>query len=83
MHGDGEQTPVQKLTPFTLCQSARAFIDGERGRHAEIAQSAQIVILKFVIGGPTSITLIVVSTVNFLFQGRFVPISLRPGLRIV
>ena len=50
----------------------------ERGLHAEIAQSAQIVILKLVISGLTSINLIVLSTVNFQFQGRFVPISLGP-----
>ena len=51
--------------------------------HAETAQSALTVVLKLVIGGLTSIILIVLSTVNLQFQGRFVPASLRPALRIV
>ena len=44
--------------------------------------SVLTVILKLVIGGLTSIILIVLSTVNLQFQGQFVPIYLRPILRI-
>ena len=69
--------------PSTDNQWARAFIDGERGLHAETAQSALMVILKLVIGGLTSIISIVLSIVNLQFQGQFVPISMRPILRIV
>ena len=64
-------------------QGARAFIDGGRGLHAETAQSALTVILKLVIGALTSVILVVLSTVSLQFQGRFVPISLRPILGIV
>ena len=39
--------------------------------------------MKLVIGGLTSVILIVLSTVNLQFQGRFVPISLRSVLGIV
>ena len=46
-------------------------------------QSALIVILKLVISGLTSIIWIVLDTVSVQFQGPFVPISLRPVLRIV
>ena len=42
---------------------ARAFIDGGRGFHAETAQSSLKVILKLVISGLKSITLIVLGTV--------------------
>ena len=58
-------------------------IGGGRGLHAETAQSALTVILKLVIGGLTSVVLIVLSTVSLQFQGWFVPISLRPVLGIV
>ena len=58
-------------------------IGGGRGLHAETAQSALTVILKLVIGSLASVILIVLGTVNLQFQGRFVPISLRPVLRIV
>ena len=64
-------------------QGARAFIDGGRELHAETAQSALTVFLKSVIAGLTSVILIVLSTVNLQFQGRFIPISLRPVLGIV
>ena len=50
--------------------------------HAETAQSALMVILKLVIGGLTSVILIVLGTVNLQFQGWFVSISLRPVLGI-
>ena len=45
--------------------------------------SVLTVILKLVIGGLTSIILIVLGTVNLQSQGPFVPISLRPVLGIV
>ena len=41
------------------------------------------VILKLVISGLTSIILIVLGTVNLQLQGQFVPIFLKPVLRIV
>ena len=47
------------------------------------AQSALTVILKLVTGGLMSVILIVLSAVSLQFQGRFVPISLRPVLGIV
>ena len=40
-------------------------------------------ILKLVIGGLTSDTLIVLRAINLQFQGEFVSISLRPVLGIV
>ena len=46
-------------------------------------QSVLIVILKLIINGLTSIILIVLDTVSVQFQGPFVPISLKPVLRIV
>ena len=64
-------------------QGARAFIDGGRGLHAETAQSALTVILKLIIGGLTSVILIVLGTANLQFHVRFVPISLSPILGIV
>ena len=57
-------------------------MDGGRGLHAETAQSALTVILKLV-SGLINIILIVLGTVSLQFQGRFVPISLRPVLGIV
>ena len=45
--------------------------------------SSLTVILKFFMGGLTSVILVVLSTVNLQFQGQFVPISLRRTLRIV
>ena len=41
------------------------------------------VILKLIFGGLISIILIALSVVNLQFQGQFIPISLRPILRIV
>ena len=70
-------------SPPTDNQWARGFRDGGRGLHAETAQSAVTVVLLLVIGGLTSVILIVLSTVSLQFQGWFVPISLRPVLGIV
>ena len=71
--------------PYTDNQGARAFIDlqTEGGLHAETARSARTVILKLVQRWSDSIILIVLSTVNLQFLGRFVPISLRPILGMV
>ena len=80
----GWQTSVQRPTlPHLASRVARAFIDRGRGLPAVIAQSALTVIFKLVVGGLTSIILIVWGTVNLQFQDLFVPISLRPVLRIV
>ena len=49
----------------------------------EILQSTLPVILKLVISGLTNIILIALGTVSLQFQGQFVPISLKPVLRIV
>ena len=81
--GGAGRTPVQRPTPPTDNQCARAFIGQGRGLHAETAQSALTVILTLVIGGLIRVILIVLGTVNLQFQGRFVSISLRPALRIV
>ena len=64
-------------------QCTRAFLGWGWGLQAERVQSALIVILKSVISSLTSITLIVLSTVNLKFQGKFVPIFSRPFLKIV
>ena len=55
-------------------QWARAFVDRGRGLHSETAQSAQMLILKVVIGGLPTVILIVLSTVNLQFWSWFVPI---------
>ena len=66
--GEGGPTAVQTLIPSAHPppenQGARAFTERGRGLHAETAQSALTVILKLVIGGLTSIILIVLSTVG-------------------
>ena len=72
-NGRGGLTPVQRPTPPTDNQGARAFIDRRRGLHAETAQAALTVILKLVIGGLTSILLIVLGTVNLQFQDCLFP----------
>ena len=85
--GEGTCRPCPKAnSPFPLPpnkQWTRAFIDRRRGLHAETAQSALTVILKLVIGGLSSVILIVLGTVSVQFQGQFVSISLRQILRIV
>ena len=54
-------------------QRVRAFIDRGRGLQAETAQSALIVSFRLVIGGLTSVILIVVGTVHLQFQGGLFP----------
>ena len=83
--GEGNHLSKVQLPPHPhpLWQSgARALTDRVRGLHAEIAQSALTVIFKLLVG-LTNTKLIVLGTVKLQFQGRFVPISLRPMIRIV
>ena len=82
--GVGDWTSVKKLTPTPNpgSQWGKSF-NRQEGPHAETAQSALTVIFKLVIGGLTSIILIVLGTVNLQFQGPLVPISLSPVLRTV
>ena len=54
--------------PPTDSQWRRVFIDRGGGLHAETVWSALTVILEFVIGGLTSVLLIVLSAVSFQFQ---------------
>ena len=68
------------ISPPPENQWARAFIDRERGLHAETAQSVLTVVLRLVIDGLTSIILIALGTVNLKFQHRFVSIFWRPIL---
>ena len=81
--GEVGWTSVQRPTPGPATSEARAFTDKRRGLQAETAPLALTVIFKLIIGGLTSIILIVLDTVNLQFQGPFVPISLRLVLRIV
>ena len=76
---------VQRPSPTTDNQWATTFIDGGGGwaLYTETVQSALTGILKLVMGGLTSIILIVLGTVNLQFQGWFVSISLSSILRIV
>ena len=75
-----EQTSVQRQ--LATC-GARAFIDWRKGLHVDPAQSALIVIFKLVVGSLTSVILMVGGTVKLQSQGSFVPVFLRPVLRIV
>ena len=80
----GEWTSIQMpVPPTTDNQWAKVFIGRERGLCASAAHSALTVILKLVMWYLISIILIVLSAVNLQFQGQFVPISLRPVLRIM
>ena len=79
----GEETPVQRLTPTTDNQWARAFLGRRRGLHAETAQAALTVILKLVVSDLTSVILVILSIINLQSWSWFVPISLRTVLRIV
>ena len=70
-------------SPHTLATTgARAFLGRRRGLCEETAQSALTVIFRLVIGGLTSI-LVVLGAVNLQFRSPFVSISLRPVLRTV
>ena len=76
---------VQRPSPTTDNQWATTFIDGGGGwaLYTETVQSALTGILKLVMGGLTSIILIVLGTVNLQFHGWFVSISLSSILRSV
>ena len=83
----GEQMPVQRLpTPLPVPWQSRAK-SFYRWREEAICrnsiQSALTVILNLVIGGQTSIILIVLGSVNLQFHGWFVSIALKPTLGIV
>ena len=80
--GGGRLSKGQLPTTTTGNQWARAFTEvlGARGLHAETAQSS--LTFRWVIGGLTSVILIVLGPVNLQFQGPFVSISLRPVFRI-
>ena len=69
-----------KANSTTDSQWAINFIDKERGIHAETAQSAYSH-LEMDHLWPDHVILIVSSTVNLQFHGRFVSISLRSVLR--
>ena len=72
----GGWAPLQRLTPPPLTMNGQElFIDRRRGLYVETTESAVTVILKLVIGGLTSVILIVLSTVTLQFQGWFVSIS--------
>ena len=53
----------------------RTFIGRGRGLRVETSESVLTVILKLVIGGLTSVVLVVLSTVTLQFQSLFVSIS--------
>ena len=84
--GGGGSLSKGQLLPPDNQRGKNFFIDRRWGLwelHAETAQLSLIVIFKSVIGGLTSIILIVLGIVNLQFQGPFVSISLRPILRII
>ena len=77
----GQFPPTSTPTPALTIREQEFFFIGWRwGLQAETAQSVLIVLLKLVISGLTSVVLI---AINLQFQGRFVPISLRPIFGIV
>ena len=80
--GEGQMSGQRLTLPSLATSEARAFID-RRELHEETAQSALIVIFRLVVGGLTSIILIVLGTVNLQFQDQFVSISLKPVLGIL
>ena len=68
--------------PSLATSGARDFLD-RRGLYTKTAQSTLTVIKKLVISGLINIIFIVLSPVNFQFQGALVPIALRPVLGIM
>ena len=75
-----QRPTLPRLSPLPENQWARAFIDRERGLHAETAQSVLTVILKLVIDGLTGVILTALGIVSLKFQHLFVSIFLRPVL---
>ena len=63
-------------------QWGKSFYRQKEGLHAETAQLALTVIFKLIVGGLTSIILVILGIVNLQFQDPFVPISLKPVLRM-
>ena len=83
--GGGGSLSKDQLLPPNNQWGKNFFIDRRWGLwelHAT-AQLSLTVIFKSVIGGLTSIILIVLGIVNLQFQVPFVSISLRPILRII
>ena len=81
--GGRGQTLAPKLTLLLDNQGARAFIDRGRGCMQK-QQSVLVVSLQLVIGGLTTVILVVSGTVNLLFQACFYfSHFLRPALGIV
>ena len=77
------RTCVQRPTSRPCWQSVgKSFYRRREGLYVETAQAALTGILNLVIGGLTSVLLMVFSTVSLQFQGRFVPISLMPVLEL-
>ena len=88
--GGWEQILIQRPTNLLRQSVGKSFkmgisgvIVGGKALCAETAQSALTVFLKLVIGGLTSIVLIVFSTVTLQSYCQFVPVSLSPVLRTV
>ena len=70
--------------PLLASSGAGAFRDKRRDyMQKEYSQLRQSVIFKVIIGGLTTVVFIFLGTVNLQSQGLFIPISLRPVLRIV
>ena len=61
-------------------QGVRGFINRAWRANAETEQSSLTVIFRLVLGGLTSIILVVLGTLNLLFRGPFVLFSLWPVL---
>lgn len=81
----GQGTPVQRPSPLLqpVGNWARASVGRWRELWTSTVQSALTVISKLVLSGLTSVTVIVLSTINLQYQGQFVPNFLRQILRIV
>ena len=71
--GRADACPEADFSPLTI--GDKCFIDTKSGLHVETAQSSLTVMFKLVMGGLTSIILIVLSAANLQFQGQFVYIS--------
>ena len=79
--GDRDWTPVQGRLPTHSHLSELEISLAEGGSSTKKEQSALTVVLQLVISGLTGLILIVLSAVNLLYQGRLLPLSLRPVLR--
>ena len=79
--GEGGLLSEGWLPPLTI--RGQELLEPEGGGYMQKQQSALTVIWKLIIGGLILVILIALSTVNLQYQSQFVPISLRPVLRIV